>query len=120
MLAPEPATDDVGLNGHEAPRIIKVRDAERRTLTSNADIRHKVGVLSKGVMTDISERGCRLEMPSCGGKAGQVVYVEIDGIEPWPGVIRWIEPDALGVEFVNPLYGPVVEHLARTRPSVEV
>ncbi len=45
-------------------------------------------------------------------RVGTRVVIRPEGMEGLTGVVRWIEGERAGVEFDNPIYGPVLEHLA--------
>lgn len=101
--------------GSEEPRarLICERAPDRRSLRKVVEIRYKAGVVLRGLITDVSENGCRIETPFFRRDVGQLIYVKIDCLEPWPGLIRWTSVGAIGVEFLQQLYPPVVDHLVK-------
>ena len=58
-------------------------------------------------------------------RAGQMAFCEVvnlsaikpEALEVLTGTVRWKEDGWLGVEFHNSMYGPVVDHLAKTNVS---
>ena len=43
--------------------------------------------------------------------------IKLEALEVLTGTVRWKEDGWLGVEFHNSMYGPVVDHLAKTNVS---
>lgn len=66
----------------------------------------------EGELSDISTHGCCVRTRSLYLTIGMRVMIKPDGIEAISGVVRWIADRQAGVEFDNPLYGPVVDHLS--------
>jgi hypothetical protein len=59
---------------------------------------------------DLSRHGCKLEFrnrPS----VDERVWVKIDGLEPLPGRVCWLDGFAFGVEFEKDLHPAVFDHL---------
>ncbi|NBC35476.1 PilZ domain-containing protein [Novosphingobium sp. FSY-8] len=79
-----------------------------------ARCRTAAGMRDAAVLTDISTQGCGLRLHSLHVTRGMRVLIRPDGLEAIPGVVRWIAGEQVGVEFDAPLYGPVVDFLART------
>jgi hypothetical protein len=48
---------------------------------------------------------------------GDSVTIKPEALEAPTGTVRWKEDGWLGVEFNNPMYGPVVDYLAKTNVS---
>ena len=44
-------------------------------------------------------------------RAGQAVSVKLPTLEYLQAIVRWVEADKAGIEFSNPLYPAVFEHL---------
>ncbi|MDE2405907.1 MAG: PilZ domain-containing protein [Sphingomonadales bacterium] len=79
------------------------------------------GIRDEGAIHDISEHGCCVTMRALCLSVGNRVVVKPDGLEGIFGVVRWIAGGKAGIEFEQPLYGPIVEHLSqRHRPSGSV
>lgn len=67
-----------------------------------------------GVLSDISPEGCCITTRGILFLVGARVVIKPEGIEGLTGVIRWIDGHRAGVQFDTPLYGPLVDHFART------
>jgi hypothetical protein len=75
--------------------------------------RTQSGLRDDGEISDISSEGCCLRMRSLYFRVGARLIIRPQGLEGMPGVVRWISSDLAGVEFDRPIYGPVLEHLAK-------
>ena len=62
---------------------------------------------------DISEGGCRFFDKFGRLIPGARITVRIGAIGPIEATVRWCEDQVVGVEFDNPIYGPVLEHIRR-------
>lgn len=94
-------------------RILVERKDPRRKLDAKAIIRNTLQGRIGGKVLDISEHGCKLELGNEQGTPGDNVTIKLDGLESWPGVIRWVNGRTVGVQFQWPLHTSVVEHLGR-------
>ncbi|PLK27677.1 PilZ domain-containing protein [Novosphingobium sp. TH158] len=96
-----------------------LRRSRRFVLAMPARLRLPGGPGEPVLVTDLSEHGCRIE---CWGMAlaeGDRVILRPQGLEPLYATIRWIKGARLGLVFSRPLYGPVIEHLARCHPPYD-
>lgn len=75
--------------------------------------RTQTGLRDSGQISNISPEGCCVQICGLAFRLGSRVLLRPEGMEGLTGVVRWIAGDAAGVEFDQPLYGPVVEHLIR-------
>lgn len=75
--------------------------------------RTQSGLRDKGWISDISPEGCRVTTNGLFVREGLRVTIRPDGIEGLSGIVRWIEGNTAGIQFDAPVYGPVVDHLAR-------
>ena len=100
-------------------REITPRRAERRAVSMNAQCRTGSGLRDVGHILDLSANGCCIATNSLFFRVGVRVVVRPEGLEGLSGVIRWIGDGKAGVEFDVPLYGPVLEHLARLHAAGE-
>jgi hypothetical protein len=92
----------------------------RHGICTDAAVRNVFGVRASGTMTDVSPHGCQIQIRSGYLREGQFVSIRINGLEPWVGVVRWGDFKNYGIEFSTPLYGPIVEHLAKSNPVVQI
>lgn len=81
-------------------------------------MRNVYGVKASGRVIDVSSHGCQVELRSGYLREGQFVSIRIASLEPWVGIVRWGDLKTYGIEFSNPLYGPIVDHLAKNHPVV--
>jgi hypothetical protein len=88
------------------------RQSERKPVKLAAQCRTRSGLRDKGLISDISAEGCCVSTDSLFFRVGTRVVIRPEGMEGLSGIVRWISGDKAGVEFDNPLYGPVIDHLA--------
>ncbi len=93
------------------------RRAERKTVVLSAQCRTPSGLRDKAEISDISTQGCCIRTDSVLLRVGAHVIVRPDGLEALGGTVRWISGDCAGLEFDQPLYGPIIDHLARLYQS---
>lgn len=67
-------------------------------------------------LDNLSPKGCGLANPWRTLSEGGDVIVRLAGLGGVPGKVRWVLPSSAGVEFDNPLYAPLFEHLCRGHP----
>lgn len=60
---------------------------------------------------DLSEVGCRLFDRHGHLSIDERIRLSIENIGPFDATVRWRCQGYVGVEFANPLYGPVFEHI---------
>lgn len=80
------------------------------------------GVAKDIDVLDISESGCRFYDRFGRLPAGSEISMRIGSIGPVVATVRWCKDHIVGVQFENPLYGPVFEHIRATldtRPANE-
>lgn len=65
---------------------------------------------------DISTHGFRV-MSRNRLRVSEMVYLHIPSLGALHAIVRWTNPDISGFEFVQPLYGPVADHIARQYPG---
>ena len=92
------------------------RKAMRQPLTLAAKCRTTSGMSDDAYLSDLSAHGCCITTRGLLFRLGSRVTIKPQGLEGISGVIRWIAGNRAGVEFEQPLYGPVVEHLTVTHP----
>lgn len=91
---------------------MKPRRGDRKSVVLAAQCRTQSGLRDGGSISDISSTGCCVTTTSLFFRVGARVVIRPEGIEGLSGVIRWIDGDRAGIEFDNPIYEPVVDHIA--------
>lgn len=94
-------------------RTLFIRRCERRPIVLPARCRSRTGFVNHVVITDLSPDGCRIEGRGLTLIADDLVTLRPEGLESVVGVVRWYGNRQAGIEFQQPLYQPVVDHLAR-------
>jgi len=89
------------------------RRAERKSVVLRAQCRTQGGLRDSGYISDISAQGCCVSTNSLFFRVGSRVLIRPEGMEGLTGIVRWIAGDKAGIEFDNPIYGPIVDHLAK-------
>lgn len=67
-----------------------------------------------GVLCDLSVGGCNLEIRQGLFSIGDLITFKIDGVEPWPGVVKWHDGVRLGIQFERPFYPAVFDAIIET------
>ena len=94
----------------------ELRKSKRRRLVFNARL-SRAGRMTLCEVVDLSETGCKLKAVANFVAVGDSVSIKPDALEVLTGTVQWKKDDWLGVKFHNPMYGPVVDHLAKTNVS---
>lgn len=97
----------MGSDDHE------IRREERHGVAVEGRYRTGSGVPKDVSVLDISEGGCRFFDKFGRLIPGARITVRIGAIGPIEATVRWCEDQVVGVEFDNPIYGPVLEHIRR-------
>lgn len=87
------------------------RSDRRGSVTMSGAIRHNVTCRSGVSINDLSARGCRILTDDEGIAVGTSVYVRLDKLAPLRATARWRNGDQVGLEFDQPLYVAVLDHL---------
>ena len=96
---------------------IEHRSATRRLVTMPVQCRTQSGMRDSGEIFDISETGCCVIADSLFFRVGTRLVIRPEGLEGLVGAVRWVAGGKAGVEWENPIYGPVLDHLiAATQP----
>lgn len=67
-----------------------------------------------GLLIELSLEGCRLSnIDDRKFAVDEVVTVDIDGVEPMEGRVRWLNDRTLGLRFVAPLHIAALDRLIR-------
>ncbi len=87
------------------------RNKPRKILSAPGTIRTGRGVAHHVAIADLSESGCRVFDLSTGAKEGSTVSIRVGRLDPIYATVRWVKKGQLGLEFQQPLYGPVFENI---------
>lgn len=98
------------------PEPISPRRSERQAVTLAVQCRTLSGMRDTGEISDITAEGCCLTTRSLFFRPGTRLIVKPQGMEGMSGVVRWVRGDQAGIEFDRPLYGPIVDFIARQNP----
>ena len=80
-----------------------------------ATCRTQNGLRDEGYISDISSHGCCLTTSTLSVRIGSHVIIRPQGLEGVSGVVRWIDGQHAGIEFIYVLEGEVgYRHGART------
>ncbi len=90
------------------------RKTERHGISVQGRYRTGSGVAKDVDILDISETGCRFYDRFGRMVPGTEISLRIGSIGPVIATVRWSRQQFVGVEFENPLYGPVFEHMRAT------
>lgn len=90
------------------------RRAERLALVLPGRCRTIGGIAENVVIHDLSAFGCRIAAGSLAVQPGARVIVKPGTMEGLTGTVRWVGRQVAGIEFEQPLYAPLVDHLHRT------
>jgi hypothetical protein len=103
-MSPEPgnAYDDP----HDPPR----RKLPRVALDAEVSTRRSVERSYCTMIHDLSRAGCSLEFVER-PRIEESIWIKFEGLEALDSIVRWIEGDRAGVEFVKPLHEAVFDAL---------
>ncbi|MDE2563267.1 MAG: PilZ domain-containing protein [Sphingomonadales bacterium] len=88
------------------------RTSDRICLSLMGELRWGSNPWGRVLLEDLSAGGFRAEWrPMC--PVGTPLSVKIAGLAPLRATLRWKNNDYIGCEFDNPLYQPLVDHIAR-------
>jgi len=90
---------------------LDLRREERERVIMPGGIRYDVTSRTVVTVADLSTSGCRIDQPGHDLALGSIVFVRLDHLAPLRARVRWNEPGIAGLEFEQPLYIPVLNHL---------
>lgn len=93
------------------------RREDRGSVVLPGGIRHNVTSRAEVKVTDLSARGCRIEAPGRDLDQGSAVFIRLDQLAPLRANVRWYEAGFAGLEFDQPLYVAVLDHLIARWPN---
>lgn len=92
------------------------RKASRAPVAFEAQLRLADLSKIKLSVVEISTHGFRAMTPSK-MHIGESVYLHVPTLSALHATVRWTNGNACGCEFIQPLYGPVADHIARLFPG---
>lgn len=93
------------------------RNHDRLELSAEVQLRRVGRQKYQGRTFDVSPKGCKVEFIER-PRAGEMLWIGFDGLDPIEAEVRWIDGFFGGVEFVRPIYPAVFELLmARLKPG---
>lgn len=87
------------------------RSGDRHEIAVEGRYRTGSGVPKDVSILDISESGCRFRDHYGKLDNGTQITIRIGPIGPILATVRWSANRIVGVQFAEPLYGPVFEHI---------
>lgn len=101
-------------DGSAKPTKLDLRQFLRRKVSAAGSLRYG-GRGYRVRVENISERGCQFWIPRrMGLPLGKGIALYIEDVGPFPATVRWSRDGWIGVEFVLPVYTPVLDHLSET------
>ena len=104
-------------NDRPDPKSNQARAAQRNEISLGARLRTISGLRDSALLTNISTHGCSLSSQGLLLDVGKRVIIQPSGLEGIPSIVRWVNGHRAGLEFVSPLYAPIVEDLNRRNPT---
>lgn len=101
-----PETGNVYEDPHDPPR----RKVPRVPLDAEILMRRSVEHGYRTAIHDLSCAGCRLEFVER-PRIEESLWIKFEGLEALESIVRWVEGDSAGVEFVKPLHEAVFDSL---------
>lgn len=89
----------------------EIRREERHRIAVEGRYRTGSGVPKDVSVLDISEHGCRFYDKFGNLAPGAQITLRIGAIGPIAATVKWAERSVVGVQFENPIYGPVLDHI---------
>ena len=93
------------------PHDREIRREDRHGVAVEGRYRTGTGVPKDVSVLDISEGGCRFFDKFGRLTPGVQITIRVGPIGPIPATVRWCEGQVVGVEFEDPIYGPVLDHI---------
>lgn len=89
------------------------RGGKRREIGAWGRYRTGRGVARDIKILDVNEKGCRFVDRFGSLTADRRITMKIGNIGPVLSHVRWVEGSVVGVEFDEPLYGAVLDHITQ-------
>ena len=97
-------------------QIIPDRRKPRQGTAMPGRLRFNVTTRAAVAVTDLSVHGCRIATAT-GLAVDSPVFVRLDQLGALRAIVRWQRDGAAGLEFDQPLYPPVYDHLLAEWPA---
>lgn len=94
------------------------RMAERLELNAEAKLCPSMREAFEGRLVDISIFGCSMQIEAGLFRPGDVVWMKMDDLQHWRGAVRWVRDNTVGVEFHQPFYPAVLDHIVQSNCKV--
>lgn len=78
-----------------------------------AHCRSRSGSMMELSVLDLSLSGCMVERRAWSIKPEDHILLRLPGLSFQPASVLWVEDDAVGIAFDQPLYEPVMAHLLK-------
>ncbi|GAA3885953.1 hypothetical protein GCM10022276_01300 [Sphingomonas limnosediminicola] len=91
-------------------REVAPRKYDRIELAAEVQLRRVGRQKYQGRTFDVSPKGCKVEFIER-PRAGEMLWIGFDGLDPVEAEVRWIDGFFGGVEFVRPIYPAVFDLL---------
>ncbi|MEM6858198.1 MAG: PilZ domain-containing protein [Pseudomonadota bacterium] len=108
---------------HEAELTQRTANAERRRtlrrgVQTTIQVRDGEGFRIQGQVVDLSVTGCKVAFrKGLGLTPGETYTITLGGIVLDAGCVSWSVQGLAGIEFLKPIYAPVLEDIVRRFPS---
>jgi hypothetical protein len=76
-----------------------------------ATCRSRSGSIIQLAVLDLSATGCMVERRAWGARPEDHILIRLPGLSYMPASVLWVEEDAAGIAFDQPMYEPVLAHL---------
>lgn len=71
------------------------------------------------MIDNLSAGGCSLAVTHGSFGEGDLVVVKLDGVEPWPGMVKWSADGLVGIAFYRPFYPAVFDAIVAAHSAGE-
>ena len=99
------------------PRDTNRRNRDRAPVAIEAELRRPGRTPFKVLVRDLSQTGCRAETLSR-THVDDRAWVTLPGLAPLEGIIRWVQPREVGIQWITPIHSSVFEHISRKYPDL--
>lgn len=96
------------------------RYSDRAVVDAKASLSSSLQQKFEGRLFNLSASGCAVRLPPGTFKVGDSVWFRIEAVQPWRGIVRWVEGGKVGVEFERPFYQSVFELIAETNKPATI
>jgi hypothetical protein len=89
-------------------------ESAKQPIVLLARIRARKGTINDIRVLDLSLAGCIIDRCALSLACNERVLIKLPGLALMPCYVCWMEESTVGLEFEQPLYEPVLDHLLRT------